>query len=355
MGSLFEAHVLEPAADADGGKSGSAADKEAAAGSDFSGLLPATYRTEEDDIAVISQVDLAFLEREFLVRRLNSVHKHMWLAGRPMPPRPLHHQIMLRRNIVVTEDMELHLVWYKTRIFIKPVPTYLLDPAFWASQRLDRGPADGDGDGDAKRRREVAACARGFLFTYTALIAYPSDFRIAKERGLIPDGLTWEDWRQKAADLVGSHSYEAVNWRFWYGELRLSRLNKIYRLTLRSPLRGYSLVSGHAALGDLVSDNFALLGSLLAYMAIVLTAMQVGLATTQLQPSPTFQSASYGFTVFSIVAPLIGAFVILVCVLVLIGSNVAATKQYERKRFEGMGVEHRVRRRTATTAESMAS
>ena len=43
----------------------------------------------------------------------------------------------------------------------------------------------------------------------------------------------------------------------------------------------------------------------LVYIAIVLTAMQVGLATTKLGHDQAFQQASYGFMVFSILAPLI--------------------------------------------------
>jgi hypothetical protein len=34
--------------------------------------------------------------------------------------------------------------------------------------------------------------ARGFLRTYFYLISYESDLRIAKENGLLPDTVTWE-------------------------------------------------------------------------------------------------------------------------------------------------------------------
>ena len=43
----------------------------------------------------------------------------------------------------------------------------------------------------------------------------------------------------------------------------------------------------------------------IGYMLLVLTAMQVGLATDRLRYSGPFQNASYGFTAFSILAPLI--------------------------------------------------
>ncbi|KAI1385836.1 uncharacterized protein F4822DRAFT_414280 [Hypoxylon trugodes] len=43
------------------------------------------------------------------------------------------------------------------------------------------------------------------------------------------------------------------------------------------------------------------------FIALVLTAMQVGLATDRLKYDERFQQASYGFTVFAILGPL-GAF-----------------------------------------------
>ncbi|KAK4073084.1 hypothetical protein Purlil1_13133 [Purpureocillium lilacinum] len=55
--------------------------------------------------------------------------------------------------------------------------------------------------------------------------------------------------------------------------------------------------------GAFFRDNLAWLASATVYIAIVLAAMQVGLAT-ELGHNDAFQSASYGFTVFSIVGPL---------------------------------------------------
>ncbi|KAI1734013.1 hypothetical protein F4680DRAFT_439758 [Xylaria scruposa] len=40
------------------------------------------------------------------------------------------------------------------------------------------------------------------------------------------------------------------------------------------------------------------------FIALVLTAMQVGLATEQLRGNAAFQQASYGFTIFDIVGPM---------------------------------------------------
>jgi hypothetical protein len=48
-----------------------------------------------------------------------------------MPPRPLHYQQAASREIVVVEKMDLHLVWEPNRIYLKPLPRYLLSHSFW--------------------------------------------------------------------------------------------------------------------------------------------------------------------------------------------------------------------------------
>jgi hypothetical protein len=46
---------------------------------------------------------------------------------------------MKRREIVVTEDPRLHLVWIYDRVFIKPLPKYLLSHDFWQIYLLTVG------------------------------------------------------------------------------------------------------------------------------------------------------------------------------------------------------------------------
>ncbi|KAI1469769.1 uncharacterized protein F4812DRAFT_302662 [Daldinia caldariorum] len=293
-------------------------------GSDFSELLPASRRTTNDHI-VVPQLDRSFLQQELLVRRLNDIQDWLWLCGRPMPPRPLHHQILLSREIAISENPELHLVWSKNRMFLKPIPLYLLVPDFWATHII--------------HDEELTKCARGYLYSYAALIMYQSDFRIAQEKGLLPLSITWDGWRNLAKEVLDGHAYASVNPRYWYGELRLSRLNKIYRIRKGFILRGYSKIAAHTVYGDLIRDNFAALATILGYVVIVLTAMQVGLGVERLQEDEAFQNASYGFTVFSIIAPLAAGIGIFLVVLIVFVSNWIATKNYEGKRFQKMGVE----------------
>ncbi|KAI0833054.1 hypothetical protein F5Y06DRAFT_307384 [Hypoxylon sp. FL0890] len=305
---------------------------------DFTALLPASHRTKHDDI-IAPQPNSEILARELLVERLNDVQDWLWVCGRPMPPRALRYrtqlsscrnpsfdyQVLNSRDIAITEDPGLHLVWSKNRIFLKPIPLYLLEPDFWSAYII--------------HDRKLADCARGFLFSYTALIAYHSDFSIAKEKGLLPAEVTWEGWKALTKEILQNHCYASVNPRYWYGELRLSRLNKVYRFRKGFVLRGYSRVGFYAVYADLIRDNFAALATVLGYVVIVLTAMQVGLGVDRLQSDEAFQNASYGFTVFSIIAPLVASVGVALMVVIMFISNWIVTKDYEGKRFSEMGVE----------------
>lgn len=314
-------------------------------------LLPATRRTRRhqtadgtdnlgDDI-VQPTYDLNFLESELLVKRLNDAQSFLWLCGRPMPPRPLHHQLLLKREITVTENPELHLVWSRGRIFLKPIPEWLLHPSFWTEQINATTFPDGRellGNTPA-RLAELALCARGFLYSYCALIAYKSDFQIAKTRGLVPEEVSWDRWKTLSEQVLAKHRYNAVNPRYWYGELRLGRLNKVYMFRFGHLIRGYSTVDSAAVYMDLLHENFGILAALLAYIVVVLTAMQVGLGVDRLKDKPAFQNASYGFTVFSVISPLGGALAILLLALPIVAGNWIATKKYQKDRFRHMGID----------------
>ncbi|KAM3470253.1 hypothetical protein MY5147_006520 [Beauveria neobassiana] len=274
-------------------------------------LLPALYRKESGDLAAVRQHVTACVEEELDLRRLASIHGWLWLAGLPLPPRALHHQLLLGREIFVTERMDMHLVWTAGKMFLKPIPRFLLDPAFWAQYLCCRecrcSPDTSSATQMDCRRFGLHRRALGFLFSYAALLSHESDFRIAQEKHLLPPEVTWYGWRMLVEQLDTEHIYPRINPRFIHGELRLSRLNKIYAIA-RTPMRGY--MARWDRYGAFFHDHFTWLASATVYIAIVLTAMQVGLATESLGHNHAFQSASYGFTVFSILGPLIAASVI---------------------------------------------
>ncbi|KAL4947429.1 hypothetical protein BDW69DRAFT_204422 [Aspergillus filifer] len=275
----------------------------------FLPLLPASYWTESDNLAVASRDVIRCIEKELDLQRLTKIFGWLWLAGRPMPPRPLHYQLLLNRDIMVTEQMDMHLVWTTGRIFLKPMPRYLLVPLFWnrylSCEQACCSPAVVQERAVLEcPHKKARQCAIGFLFTYVALIRHESDFLIAKEKHLLPGEMEWTKWQVFVEQLNVEHGiYQVIDPRFIYGELRLSRLNKIYLLSQRPFLRGY-MASWHQY-GSFFYDSFTWLASATVFIAIVLTAMQVGLATKSLGNNDTFQSVSYGFTVFSILGPLI--------------------------------------------------
>ncbi|KAM3451505.1 hypothetical protein NHJ6243_009579 [Beauveria neobassiana] len=128
----------------------------------------------------------------------------------------------------VTEQMDMHLVWTAGRVFLKPIPRFLLKPGFWTVYLVC---ADG-------RRQILRQRALGFLYSYAALLSHESDFRIAKDEYLLPPEVLWSARRILVEQLDMERVYPNVDRRFIHGELRLSRLNKLYSL-YKTPLRGY--------------------------------------------------------------------------------------------------------------------
>jgi len=271
-------------------------------------ILPATYR-RNNKIHLVSADITSFLRHDLNLTRLNSIHRYLWLAGLPTSPHSLHYQRLKKKEIVVADQFDLHLVWGSDSIFVKPFPRYLLSSSFWRQHLCIDS--------------HLYQIALGFLFSYIALIEREVDFQIARNHDLIPAEITWQKWLvltegvlSKSAGMNMSHHnpLALVNPRFYYGELRLGRLNWIVRLARRqSP--GY--YSGFATCGTFVKNNGNTFIIVFAYMTIVLSAMQVGLATDFLEGTPTFGLAAYGFFVFAFVV-LLGSAALFAGIVLLI-------------------------------------
>jgi len=310
-------------------------------------LLPASVRNENR----LELPSVAHLDGELSLRRLNNIGKYLWLAGLPIPPRPLHYQRAASREIVVIEKMDLHLVWEPNRMYLKPLPRYLLDHKFWRDNLVckpgcccacqatgsGRDPSNskqrsmGQIDENLSPQHQLYQSAFGFLLSYVALIQYETDFRIAQSTFLLPENLTWVTWKELVRQLLNEKTRgSAPNKRFLFGELRLNRLNMIYFFSLGN-LRGYKY--GYQTYGGFFWKNLAPIVSFITYLAVVLTAMQVGLATDGLGTNGAFQRASYGFTVFSILSPPIIVGLFFCWFLVLFIDNFFTTLTFKRKRL----------------------
>ncbi|KAJ5555059.1 hypothetical protein N7535_007504 [Penicillium sp. DV-2018c] len=319
---------------------------------DIAILLPASFR--DDDLSLLAPLGdtSKFLHLDLSVKRLNDIQEYLWLAGRPMPPRPLNYQISVSRTIIVDEKIDMHLVWGPGRhIHIKPLPQYLLDSRFWATNltcstcpsslksgrtptlaSTNSSPSSSNTDPDTCPRCDLSKSALGFLTSYIALIQYPSDFIIAQDYNLLPASLTWPQWRALVQNLLDNDimNPDKINRRYRYGELRLARLNKIYAFHLGSFFRGYR--AKYQTYQELLHTYLAPITAMTVYFALVLTAMQVGLATEQLAGSQAFQRASYGFTVLSILGPLALVFLVLVVAMAHFAANALATLVFRRER-----------------------
>ena len=91
------------------------------------------------DLDIADTISLRkFLLNNLWAEELERVAHHLWVLSTPssLHIRPLHKQGIMGRRIFVTEEPRLHLVWIDDRIFIKPLPIYLLSAAFWQAVLL---------------------------------------------------------------------------------------------------------------------------------------------------------------------------------------------------------------------------
>jgi len=251
------------------------------------------------------------LRAELDVSRLNRVHSHLWLAGRPGHIRALHRQRMMEREIVVTEQTDLHLVHQHGKIYIKPLPEFLLDHGFFRTHLCG-----GAVPQDEESALHASAC--GLLASYVEMVLHESDFRIAVENGLLPN-IPWAQWAAFAASVrmnVDLVARDQLNRRYIYGELRCDRLNWIYRLTSGQWMRGYHYI--YTEYGHFFDRKLAWLLVAFAYMTVVLTALQLALGTDDGQQAALLGAVGYQFsmaTIYGVTGIIAGAFVVFLVLL----------------------------------------
>ena len=227
------------------------------------------FRPSQQSISLgKSEVIRSSLEADLCSTRLDQLAPYIWLVSTPVHSNitPLHAHGVHNRAIILTEDPALHLVWVRGRIFIKPLPAYLLSHQFWTSCLLESQVED---------REHIKKAALGFLRSYYYLIMHPSDLRVAQRQDLqlVPPNITWEQWCSFSASFC-SITNSAVSPRYHYGKLQLPRLNWLMRIFMRQ-LDYYYLEGTY-------SDYFARFYGPLLFMfgvlSVLLSAMQVGMA-----------------------------------------------------------------------------
>ena len=131
---------------------------------------------------------------------------------------------------------------------------------------------------------------------------------------------------------IGSPSW--INQRYQYGELRLQRLEWIHYFCGLSQhgslVRGY--YTNYHTYRLFFMQNVAWVFGAFVFVTILLTAMQVGLATKKLQSSESFQAASYGFAIFAMIALVTVIAAIAVFFVGVRSYNLVVTFIYRRER-----------------------
>nr|POF20690.1 hypothetical protein CFP56_73507 [Quercus suber] len=174
---------------------------------------------KDQDLNVPSTRDVA-AERERLRRSLHEVdlermHKQLWYAGRRVNISPLHHQRVIRRDIVLTEKARLHLVWFEKTIYVKRLGDELTNWQYFSD-----------------------------------VVCSDESFR---------------------SDVLHHLADRHIHDRFEYGELRLVRLNQIYRIKCL----GLAYFTIHRDYSSYFGDNYMTLVALFALVSVALSAMQV--------------------------------------------------------------------------------
>lgn len=237
--------------------------------------------------AIVIDASTTHSERERLqaslqLDDLETMHKWLWYAGRKGNISPLHHQKVIRREIILTERAQLHLVWFGRTIYIQRLSDSLLDWTYFSEIVC----------GDSR----IYQAATGFLLSYARLIEDPSDLDVAQSSGLINKSITWHSWQSFRADVLHNVATRNVHDRFEYGELRLDRLNQIYRmkglgLTYFNVYRDYSSYFG---------ENYTTLIALFALVSVALSAMQVMVSVDGIPEGAI--TTSYRFAIATLIA-----------------------------------------------------
>ncbi|KAI9664044.1 MAG: hypothetical protein M1821_007535 [Bathelium mastoideum] len=232
---------------------------------DGSSTLP-----EQPHVQLQSPALQVYLRDSYRTAELDKLMPYLWLVSTPRSSHvcALHHQAVRGRNVVVAENPRLHLVWYHDRIFVKPIPPYLLSQPFWTYLK--------------QTDMETWRAAAGFMRTYSYLIRYEVDFRKATESELrlIPpdngkDPITFERFVEFIAPFA-SLDDGSVSPRYQYGELRLTRLNKL-TMIFTGKLTYHHI---HAQWSSFFESLLAPSIAILAPVSVMSGAMQVVLAAT---------------------------------------------------------------------------
>ncbi len=106
-----------------------------------------------------------------------------------------------------SQDPPIYLAWDNARIFIKPLPEFLLCHTIW-EKHLSK----------VKTSYEAAA---GLLLSYLWLEPTKLDLKIAQERNLLPNTIAWQQWvgiSRTTLQNLDFFNFRNINVRYRYGD-----------------------------------------------------------------------------------------------------------------------------------------
>ncbi|MCJ1358540.1 MAG: hypothetical protein MMC33_008540 [Icmadophila ericetorum] len=252
-----------------------------------------------------------YLEDDLRTTALDDLAPYLWLISTQSGSNisPLHHQKIKRRQIILTEDPRLHLVWNEDRIFVKPLPKYLLSYEFWTrfmipepsqmsvKREQSLPPYSATCPSWIRPTDTIVQAAKGLLRSYAFLVKYESDFELARLHQLLPPSVTFEqfcDFKSRFLDIED----EEVSPRYSYGELRLTRLNMLSKLLLCQ----WSYEPVHHQSYQYFQQFYGPLLFVFGCFSVILGAMQVEMAVESVTNYPWtgFWTFCRYFSIFSI-------------------------------------------------------
>ncbi|KAJ9634585.1 hypothetical protein H2201_007059 [Coniosporium apollinis] len=239
-----------------------------------------------------------YLESELGTRDLDKLAPHLWLVAKQDSSHmsSLTHKIVRGREIIVTEKPELHLVWIYNRVFIKPLPAYLLSHAFWEFYLVG-----GNSPISSPLKEDVRRAALGFLRSYLYLIQHKSDFILATDEKLrlIPKKISYSDFVNFIIAFDKLEDTDVAP-RYHFGELRLSRLNFWSKVFLRR----FTYHKVHGQYGAHIAEFYGPILFLFGALSVAMAAMQLALAGQRLTPSGLswirFARVTHGFSIYAL-------------------------------------------------------
>ncbi|KAI0894030.1 hypothetical protein F4806DRAFT_503786 [Annulohypoxylon nitens] len=255
--------------------------------------LPGDPRIELKDAGIGS-----YLGEEFLTEDLNKLARYLWLmtTQRSDNISSLTEQLVRGRKIVISHKPGLHLVWADNRVFLKPLPKYLLSYAFWEYFLLKPHLHI-----TKELQDRIVYAARGFIRTYAYLIQHEADFILATQETtrLVPKDINYEEFARFISRCQADIDDQSVSPRYGFGELRLTRLNFWSRIFLFK-------TTYHKVEWEYGAYFARFYGPILfiAVFSVLMSAMQIVLEVgTVLEPGDAwlvFARVARGFSLFTI-------------------------------------------------------